>query len=155
MKDEEIDKLIKSKKEVQKIGKEYDKGWHTQRTFKLRDDFDNQYHLYMRQHKNKKMIDNFSCGLSLLQDDGSHFTLTRYNGSSHNHANELESRKLGYVCHIHKATQKYIEAGKKADGYAEATDRYNNLAGAFTCLCKDCNINHNFGKNIFGNYEFR
>ena len=60
--------------------------------------------------------------------------------ASHNHQNQLEKEKLGYTCHIHIATEKYIKANKKPEGFAEKTDKYNSLNGAFHCMVKDCNI---------------
>ena len=152
MTDIEISKLLNAKKNILDFS-QIDKRHHKGHNFNLKDQEGNQFQVYMRQHK--KQTDNFSCGLSFLQKDGSHFTLTRYNGSSHNHRNELENIRLGYVCHIHKATEKYIDKGMKAEGYAESTDRYNNLMDAFICLCEDCNISHSFQKNIFGKYDFK
>ena len=71
------------------------------------------------------MEEDFSCGISWVAPNGETLTLKRYNGSNHNHANHLEKVKLGYTCHIHIATEKYISANRKAEGFAEATERYN------------------------------
>lgn len=94
--------------------------------------------LYLRQHQ--IIEDHFSCGLRWTTPSGDTLTLVRYNGSSHSHPNKIEKMRLGYVCHIHRATQRYIAAGKKPDGYAEATLRYQTLAGALHCLTQDCRI---------------
>ena len=75
-----------------------------------------------------------------MAPNGETLTLKRYNGSSHNHPNKLENVKLGYNCHIHIATEKYILANRKAEGFAEVTDRYDSLEGALHCLVNDCKI---------------
>jgi hypothetical protein len=67
-------------------------------------------------------------------------TLCRYNGANHAHRNHIERNKLVNVAHIHSATERYILAGKHPDGYAEATERYSTVDGAFRCVLVDCNI---------------
>ena len=68
-------------------------------------------------------------------------TLVRYNGSDHEHSNPLDSATpLPLACHIHRATAKYMAAGRKAEHYAETTDRYCDLNGALKALLHDCNI---------------
>jgi hypothetical protein len=59
---------------------------------------------------------------------------------NHDHPNYLEKVKLGYTCHIHIATERYIKANRKAEGFAEATNRYNTVEGALHCLVTDCKI---------------
>ena len=86
------------------------------------------------------MEDDFSCGLLYTMPSGEKFTLIRYNGPSHNHANKLEKKKIGYVCHIHKATSRYLDKTGKGDGYAEPTERFTTLEGALSCLLKDNHI---------------
>ena len=41
---------------------------------------------------------------------------------------------------IHIATEKYLRANRKAEGFAEATKRYNSVEGALHCLVTDCKI---------------
>jgi len=99
------------------------------------------YHftLYLRQ--NSIIEDDFSCGLAWNMPSGETVTLIRYNGSSHSHPNHLENERLGYICHIHKATERYALAGKKPDGYAtDAQTKYQTLKGALHCLLTDCHI---------------
>ncbi len=86
------------------------------------------------------MEDDFSCGISWVSPSGEVLTLKRYNGPNHDHPNHLEKTRVGYNCHIHIATEKYIKANKKAEGFAEATKRYNSLDGALHCLITDCKI---------------
>ncbi len=96
--------------------------------------------LYARQNLRPGMEDDFSCGLSLVALDGEILTLTRYNGSSHPHTNHLENQALDKDCHIHKATERYIRAGRKPEGFAETTHRYHTRKGALHCLVSDNNI---------------
>ena len=65
--------------------------------------------------------------------------LRRYNGP-HQHPNRLESERLPEECHIHKATERYVRANLKPEGFAETTDRYWTIEGAFHCLVGDCNV---------------
>jgi hypothetical protein len=83
---------------------------------------------------------DFSCGLNWVAPNGETLILCRYNGPNHNHPNHLENEKLGYNCHIHKTTDKYIKANRKPEGFAEKTQRYQTLKGALFCLVNDCNI---------------
>lgn len=67
------------------------------------------------------------------------FRLRRYNGNSHWHTNKIERTTItGY--HIHQATQRYQEIGLSEDSYAEATERYANIANAVQCALNDCNF---------------
>jgi hypothetical protein len=97
------------------------------------------FEMYTRQN----LIDDqaFSCGLIYHPAGGEKVTLVRYNGSNHVHANPLEGGGLiVHKCHIHRATQRYMELGDKADKFAETTDRYDDLSGAIRCMLNDCNI---------------
>lgn len=99
-----------------------------------------QFDVYKRQNRREGMQNNFSCGISWISSNGESLTLKRYNGSSHNHPNHLEKENLGFECHIHIATEKYIKANRKAEGFAEISKRYITLEGAFHCLVIDCKI---------------
>lgn len=104
------------------------------------DDSAHKFEIYKRQNLRPGMEDDFSCGISWIAPNGESLTLARYNGSSHSHPNHLEKTKLQYECHIHFATEKYIKANRKPEGFAEETDRYSSLEGAFHCLVTDCNV---------------
>lgn len=98
-----------------------------------------KFKVYLRQ--NLRIPEGFSCGLLYVTDSGDTITLTRYNGSDHEHGNPLDDGKpLPVACHIHRATQKYMLAGRKAEHYADTTTRYSNLDGALKAMCFDCNI---------------
>ncbi len=99
-----------------------------------------EFEVYKRQNLRDGMEDDFSCGISWIAPNGETLTLKRYNGSNHNHPNHLEKTSLGYSCHVHIATEKYIKANRKAEGFANVTDRYSSLEGALHCLVTDCKI---------------
>lgn len=71
------------------------------------------------------------------------FRLRRYDGI-HEHTNPLESTRRNkdkfYDFHIHTATERYQKSAFRDDGYAEATERYNDIDGAFHCLRDDANL---------------
>jgi hypothetical protein len=81
---------------------------------------------------------NFSVILMYSFPDTSRmFRLRRYNGRTTPHLNPLENQRiLGF--HIHKATERYQEAGYDEDTYAMETDRYTDLHGALRCMIDDC-----------------
>jgi len=118
------------------------KDGHEQVNYKVvaTDGSDYEFEVYKRQNLRNGMEDDFSCGISWVAPNGETLTLKRYNGPNHNHPNHLEKEKLGYNCHIHTATEKYIKANRKAEGFAEVTNRYNSVEGALHCLVTDCKI---------------
>ncbi len=131
--------LAMSKRVTNPNARETEKYKHKSRNFKVVDNSgDHTFSLFMRQ--STEIEDDFSCGLLLNMPSGETLTLARYNGCSHSHKNHIENEKLEFSCHIHKATEKYIQAGKKAEGYAETTDRYRSVEGALHCLMLDWNI---------------
>lgn len=115
---------------------------HEQVNFKAvaLDNSGHEFEIYKRQNLRDGMEDDFSCGISWLAPNGETLTLKRYNGPNHDHPNHLEKVRLGYTCHIHMATEKYIKANRKAEGFAMATDRYTSVEGALHCLVTDCKI---------------
>ncbi len=118
------------------------KDGHEQINYKVisLDDSGHEFEVYKRQNLREGMEDDFSCGISWIAPNGESFTLKRYNGPSHNHPNQLEKVRLGYVCHIHIATEKYIKANRKPEGFAEETNKYTTVEGALHCLVTDCVI---------------
>lgn len=98
-----------------------------------------RFKLFVRQ--NKTDIEAFSCGLLWLPAGGESLILTRYNGSSHEHPNKLEGNKLSFICHIHQATERYLQANLKPEGFAAETEaKYRTCDGALHQLVTDCNI---------------
>lgn len=112
-----------------------------QMNYKVKSTCGKNFVLYLRQ--NVRLEEHFSCGLKYCHPEGKHkdVTLCRYNGSDHVHENPLDGKgKIENQCHIHRATQRYMAAGRKAEHYAETTDRYDDLQGAVLALCQDCHI---------------
>jgi hypothetical protein len=66
------------------------------------------------------------------------FHLRRYNGV-HKHTNKIEHNSFR-TFHIHYATQRYQEAGWDIDAYAEITDKYTTIDGAWELLLDECNF---------------
>ena len=66
--------------------------------------------------------------------------LVRYNGASHLYPNQLEGNTLEFVPHIHRATERYLQANLKAEGFAESTSRYTTMSGALHELVNDLHI---------------
>ena len=141
--DEKIDGLLSvSKRVVNPNSRAKLKDGHQQFNYRVRTIGDVEYEmtLYTRQNLRDGMDDDFSCGLCWNAPNGETLTLVRYNGSSHSHPNHLEKEMLNLECHIHRATEKYIRANKKPEGFAQATNRYQSLRGALHCMVSDCNI---------------
>ena len=124
--DENIDALITLPKTVTNPSARWqNKPGHKQCNYKLKGG-DHSFELYLRQNLNNS--NDFSCGLKIIKPDGQPLTLSRYNSGSHIHGD------IKYACHIHRATQKAISAGKKPESHAEQTVAYNSLQSAKACL---------------------
>lgn len=112
-----------------------------QRDYKIASEVgDHDFILYTRQNMRPGMEDDFSCGLRIVRPNGSTLTLCRYNGLSHRHRNPLEGEEFLFKPHIHRATERYIQADRQPEGYAIETDAFRTLKGALHCLVKDCSI---------------
>ena len=138
---EKIFNLIAEIKTVQNPAAKYiEKDGMKRKNYVLSGENGNEYTLYLRQNTRIGMYDDFSCGLSWLMSSGEVLTLVRYNGPSHQHRNHLEKEILPLGCHIHSAKEEYILAGRKPEGFAQLTDKYETLEGALHTLTNDCNI---------------
>lgn len=138
--DEKIEALLCSPKTVINPGarKKTQMG-SEQLNYEIRGQNGALFRLYVRQ--NLRVAEGFSCGLLYEPPGGEPVTLTRYNGSDHSHGNPLENGEVFHgACHIHKATERYIQAGRKSEHFAETTNRYTNLDEALRCLLSDCRI---------------
>lgn len=60
--------------------------------------------------------------------------------ADHSRRNPLEGEAFESRCHIHVASERYIAANRKAEHYAEPTDRYSDLEGALRLLIADWSI---------------
>ncbi|WP_414041559.1 hypothetical protein ACJU26_05720 [Acidithiobacillus sp. M4-SHS-6] len=134
-----IAELLTRRKQVTNPNvREADKASHIQKNFRVVSSDGYEFNLYWRQ--NKRVKDDFSCGLAWHMPSGETMTLVRYNGSSHPHQNRIKGTVIEFRCHIHRATERYIRANLKPEGFAEPTDRYRSISGAFHDLVSDCNI---------------
>lgn len=137
--DEQISSLLSAKKTVINPGAKWkEQRGSKQKNYSLESDDGHRFTLYIRQ--NVRLPHGFSCGLSLEHPIAGPVTLTRYNGSDHEHRNPLDGLKLEPACHIHMATERYMQAGRKPEHHAECTDRYTDLDGALRSIVEDCNI---------------
>ncbi|MCB9168866.1 MAG: hypothetical protein H6597_03260 [Flavobacteriales bacterium] len=104
------------------------------------EDGEHRFQLYTRQNTRPGMADSFSCGLNVVKANGETLTLCRYNGPSHPHRNHLEGDTFEFECHIHSATERYLQAGRDPETFAVTTDRFRTLQGALHCLVTDCAV---------------
>lgn len=140
---ETIRDLLNSPKQlINPQARNKDKNGHNQLNYMViaLDNSGHKFEIYKRQNLREFMENDFSCGINWVAPNGETLTLVRYNGPSHEHLNFLEKERLEYICHIHRATEKYIRANRKPEGFATATDKYQTLEGAFHCLITDCNV---------------
>ncbi len=141
--DDQISELLNCPKHVDNPqARNINKEGHNQVNYKVTatDVSERKFEIYVRQNLGTDMNDDFSCGISWVAPNGETLTLKRYNGPSHDHPNPLENTRTGLKCHIHIATEKYIRANRKAEGYAEETNRFRTINGALHCLVTDCKI---------------
>ena len=66
--------------------------------------------------------------------------LIRCNGSDHLHPNVLEQELIEFRCHVHVASERYIQANRKAEGFAQASEVYRTLGGALHHLVQQAHI---------------
>lgn len=138
--DTEIDKLLNMPKRVENPGaKARAVNKHIQRDYcVVSGDGKYVFALFVRQ--STALPESFSAGLRWLPKSGEDVMLIRFNGPSHPHANAIEGERFEFVCHIHQATERYLAAGKKDEGFALPTQDYKTLDGALYNLVKRCNI---------------
>ncbi|MDA1273089.1 MAG: hypothetical protein O2960_03410 [Verrucomicrobia bacterium] len=138
--DERIEQLLKLQKRITNpTARTVVDANHDKRDYVVEStDGTERFRLFVRQ--NKTVSDDFSCGLQWLPAGSESLILARYNGSSHDHPNRLEGTYVDFVCHIHQATERYLQARLKPEGFAQATDTYSTCDGALHRLVGDCNI---------------
>ena len=107
---------------------------HRQRTFVVRGREDESVRFQVYQRQNLSDPNDFSCGISYHPPSTPPLTLARYNGPSHRHG------EIAYRPHIHRATARAIEAGKRPEAEAEESDGFHSLDGALDHLVRDFNL---------------
>lgn len=138
--DAQIQDLLSCRKRVENPGsKARTEGKHVRRDFRvLSEDGRHEFVLFTRQ--STLISDNFSAGLRWKSKSGEEVILMRCNGSDHPHGNSIECDEFGAQAHIHRATERYILAGKKAESFANPTEEYTTLSGALHELVRLANI---------------
>lgn len=141
--DQQITKLLSEPKKVRgcypKTFPFRAKGAHQECEFLIETSSGNRFEIRVRQ-STKNLLDFSVILIHFPSDTNLEVRLTRYNGKSHEHSNPLEHTRF-YDFHIHKATERYMQrAGSKPETFAEQTERYSDLNGAFRCMVDDCNI---------------
>ncbi|MBZ4212078.1 MAG: hypothetical protein LAD29_13185 [Rhodoferax sp.] len=138
--DEKIAQLLATPKRVENPqAREKQEGQHIKRDYRIvSDDGDNRFALFTRQ--STRIADGFSAGLLWHAKTGEEVMLLRCNGANHFHPNVLERERIEFQCHVHVATERYIQANRKSEGYAQATQAYQTLAGALHHLVQLAHI---------------
>lgn len=136
----EIEALITCPKRVRNPGsREKTKGKHLERDYLvLSQDGKSEFVVFTRQ--SLLIQDSFSAGLRWRSKTGDEVILVRCNGPDHEHLNSVERMRFAGRCHVHRATERYLTLGRKAEGYAEVTDAYHSLSGALHHLAQLASI---------------
>ena len=93
-----------------------------------------RFTLFTRQ--STQMANGFSAGLRWHAKSGEDVMLLRCNGSDHPHSNALERQRFEAQCHVHTLTERYIQANRKVEAFAEPTQAYRTLGGALHDLVR-------------------
>ena len=138
--DEKITQMIAMPKRIENPqARERQEGKHLRCDFRVvSSDEQHRFTLFTRQ--STKIGDGYSAGLMWHAKTGDEVMLLRCNGSDHPHPNALERERIDYRCHVHMATERYIQANRKTEGFATATDAYRSLSGALHHLVTQANI---------------
>jgi hypothetical protein len=138
--DAQIDELLRMPKRVQNpASREREEGKHLRRDYRvLSDDGRHEFILFTRQ---STIIRNgFSAGLRWRSKTGEETILLRCNGSDHAHVNAIERDRFEAAFHIHRATERYILAGKRSEGRADPSDVFWTVSGALHEVMRIANI---------------
>lgn len=138
--DAQIDELLRTPKRVQNpSSRERADGKHLRRDYRvMSEDGHHEFILFTRQSTIIK--DGFSVGLRWRSKTGEEVILLRCNGSDHMHVNAIERDRFEAEFHIHRATERYILAGKRSEGRADPTEAFQTLGGALHEVLRMANI---------------
>lgn len=138
--DDKIAQLLGCPKRVENLqAREKSEGKHLRRDYRVvSEDGEHRFALFTRQ--STRIAEGFSAGLLWHAKTGEDVMLLRCNGSDHPHPNVLERERIEFQCHVHRATERYIQASRKSEGYAEKTQAYHTLAGALHYLVQQAHI---------------
>lgn len=99
------------------------------------------YGCEIRLRQNADRPSNFSVILVCRDRQGNEHSVLRLNGHHGRHRNYIEKNVIDGP-HIHMMTERYQMMTTHPDGYAEPTDRYADLDGAFKVLVDEANIRY-------------
>lgn len=86
--------------------------------------------MFSRQHA--RYPTNFTVGV-IYRTAGHTYRLLRANGlHPGGHVNHLEGTSFGTSFHVHRASERYQQAGFDIDGYAEQSDEFTSFEQAFS-----------------------
>lgn len=167
LRDKEIEALLKEPKALpdnwqnQFQPKDKSNFQHQERSIEIKGDNDNSFRVIIR--KNKINTFDFSIILIYQDKEGKEYRLLRYNGKHPSeHTNKWEEGQGQQNCkfapsfHIHRATERYQEAGYSIDGYAEVVTIYQDFCSALNSFLKDNNFRKpkNEQAELFGGGDF-
>lgn len=138
--DAQIMALIEEPKRVlNPASRERKEGKHARRDFRVIGAASAQeFTLFTRQ--SLVIHSGFSAGLRWHAKSGEEIMLIRCNGPDHNHVNAIERQRLPFQCHVHQASERYLTAGRRGEGYAVPSTAFKTLNGALRELMRLANI---------------
>ena len=126
----EIDELITCPKHViNSSGRAKAEGRHIRRDFQVAS-LDGQHEFVLFTRQSTMIAESFSAGLRWRSKTGEEVILMRCNGADHSHSNAIERTRFEHHRHVHRATERYLAAGRRAESFAEVNDVYSTLDGA-------------------------
>ncbi len=136
----QIENLVSCPKRVENPGsKSRTDGKHVRRDFRVvSTDDKHEFVLFTRQ--STVIAESFTAGLRWRSNSGDEVILLRCNGTDHAHGNAIEHEQFEAQQHIHMATERYLVAGRKAEGFALPTVKYSTMAGALHEVTRLANV---------------
>lgn len=136
----QIQDLMSCPKRVENPGsKSRTDGKHVRRDFRVVSvDGKQEFVLFTRQ--STVIPESFTAGLRWRSNSGEEVILLRCNGADHAHGNAIEHEQFEAQQHIHTATERYLAAGRKAEGYALPTAKYSTMTGALHEVTRLANV---------------
>jgi len=126
----EIDALITCPKHVTNpSSRPKTEGKHIRRDYQVAS-VDGRHDFVLFTRQSTMITESFSAGLRWRSKTGEEVILMRCNGADHTHGNAIERTRFELRRHVHRATERYLAAGRKVESFAEVTDAYHTLEGA-------------------------
>lgn len=132
----EIDALIACPKRVTNpSSRPKTEGKHIRHDYQVAS-LDGRHEFVLFTRQSTMIVESFSAGLRWRSKTGEEVILMRCNGADHSHRNSIERNRFELRRHVHRATERYLAAGRKVESFAEVTDDYQTLDGALHHLLK-------------------